>query len=1185
MRPSSTSLAIFAGILFLISGNVIAFGQSPVMTLSSHSLNFIGGDWAPKVIGAIAVTNNRGLTTLTPSVPNQGQTPWLEVDTQPRVFEGASTIEIQITCDSTKAIVGVHTGQVVLTSAAGGSETVEVTFTVQTRSISISASSVTLNSADSEWAPAVVNLTLSVTGPYAPFTVTPDVTWIEGPYNSSVAENATATVFIWAYARRTTPGSHTGKVTITAQGYDAVVVNVTFNVSASVTTAVPSPLNVSVAAGASTTSSLNVTTTSKLPLKIYSSMPGSVRAEPDQISTSPGVFNLFIDAAQLSPGAVQTRLDLVDAYSVVRLQVPVVISVTGGTGGFESFPTSVNFSAASSTSGIQQSQLLLTNRGSTANFTATPSASWLSVSPSSGLLTTNASASLTVQANPASMPTGRHEASILFTAPGLSPLSVPVVFNIGTPAKVTVTPTNISLATTGQAAGKDITITSPGVPLMFDTIPLVSWLKASPPSGSVPAGGTAVIRVWADPDSTPSGLQNSRITVVTGGDLHQVYVSVNDSSGAQQPSLFPVTLSLSAASGSSTIASSQATLKNPGAAASFTATSDQPWLSVSPASGQVAAGSSTTLSIQAHAQGLPAGTHNGVITINAGSQVLTLPVAFTLTSPASLFVSPASIEFNGLGSSPPARRMVSVTTQSGAAAQFTFTHQSTGNWLTAEQSGGQLSVGVNPLLLPSSPSTGTIQIASVPSDGRTYTVQVTARRASVPASWAMPQVADGGEFTTSITLVNPSSSAATASLRFRRNKQDGSYSTEDWTPAIASGAALNAIQIPAKSVVTVETLGVAVETSSGWVEVTGPSELGGFAVFRQTRPTGGVQEATVPMSGAGSARVVLPYDNISGWVTSFAAINRDTSAPLAINYELRDSGGASLGSGPLIVLPAAGHLAARIVDIFPSSNGKRGSLVLAASRDAISALALRFSPQGAFTSLETTPETPSSSAVRQVFAQIADGGGFNTLLTLQNNNPAAVTAHLRFHRAVAGGAGATEVWEPPFEGSTSTTGIVIPAGGTYAVRTAGIGDAPTSGWAEVESSAPVSGSAVFSFRPGQAIPQEASVALKAGQMAGFYLPFDNTLGFVTSVALANIDANTVARLPVVLRDESGAILGEETIEIPASGHLAFETVNRLAATAGKRGSAEFAIQSGYVVAIGLRFSPAGPFTSFQPQYW
>jgi hypothetical protein len=186
---------------------------------------------------------------------------------------------------------------------------------------------------------------------------------------------------------------------------------------------------------------------------------------------------------------------------------------------------------------------------------------------------------------------------------------------------------------------------------------------------------------------------------------------------------------------------------------------------------------------------------------------------------------------------------------------------------------------------------------------------------------------------------------------------------------------------------------------------------------------------------------------------------------------------------------------------------------------------------------------------------------------------------------VAGGAGATEVWAPPLERSAATTGIVIPAGGTYAVRTAGVGDTPTSGWAEVESSAPVSGSAVFSFKPGQAIPQEASVALKAGQSAGFHLPFDNTLGFVTSVALANIDANTAARLSVVLRDESGAILGEETIGIPVSGLVGFESVIRLAATAGKRGSAEFTIQSGYVAAIGLRFSPAGPFTSFQPQYW
>ncbi len=785
---------------------------------------------------------------------------------------------------------------------------------------------------------------------------------------------------------------------------------------------------------------------------------------------------------------------------------------------------------------------------------------------------------------------GQHHAEVAFAdVKGRTILRLPISITVTEVSWIETAPGSIDFRVESASApvqSASALVINHGPATTFQASSNRSWLSVTSASGALAANGSASLNIYADPSSLTTGAYGGAIEITAPGRAPSLVLVSLVTIVVPPVTLTPSALSLSANEGSTTPVSGSLILDGSGVYVIFEVSTDQAWLTVSPSNGVAPSTSALSLRVSANPQGLAVGIHHGKVTVKHGAdKAVYSNVSFTVNKVAALVVSPTSIEFNGLGSSQPARRVVSVTTQSGAAAQFTFTHQSPGNWLIAEQSGGQLSVGVNPLLLPSSPSTGTIQISPVPSDDRTYTVQITARKASTPASWAMPQVADGGDFTTSVTLVNPAASAATATLRFHRNRQDGSYSTEDWTPATAGGQSLDAIRIPAKSVVTIETLGTEEATSSGWVEVTGPSELGGFAVFRQTGSTGNVQEATVPMSAGGSARVVLPYDNISGWVTSFAAINRDLSAPLAINYDLRDSDGRSLGSGPLIVLPSAGHLAARLIDIFPSSNGKRGSLVLTSSRDAISALALRFSPQGAFTSLETTPDSSSGAAVRQVFAQIADGGGFNTLLTLQNNNAAAVTATLRFRRAVPGSNGATEPWQPALEGSASTANIVIPAGGAYAVRTAGIGDTPTSGWAEVESVSPLSGSAVFSFKPGQAIPQEASVALKAGQPAGFLLPFDNTLGFVTSVALANIDAAAAARVSVVLRDESGATLGEETIDIPASGHLAFETVNRLAATAGKRGSAEFTIQSGWVAAIGLRFSPAGPFTSYQPQYW
>lgn len=797
---------------------------------------------------------------------------------------------------------------------------------------------------------------------------------------------------------------------------------------------------------------------------------------------------------------------------------------------------------------------------------------------------------LTVRVDARLIPVGSHENVVNFLdLNGRTVAKLPVFVNVLAVGGLTASPPSVSLAAdspTAAAQKAAILVTNVGSFVLLTLSTNRDWLSASTGFYIIDSIGVKTIDVLvvANPSILAPGTHHGEVTIEAPNRPRLVIPVTFTVGGASAVTVSPSTISLSGTLGSATPASAQATLSASGISTGFQAAPSHSWLSVSPPSGQIASGASASLTIQAHAQGLAAGTHNGAISISTGTQLISLPVTLTLSAPSALVVTPTSIEFTGLGSSPPARKMVSVTTQSGAAAQFTFTHQSDGGWLIVEQAGGQLSVGVNPLLLATSPSTGTIQINSAPSDGRTYTVQVTARKSPAPVSWAMPQVADGGGFTTSITLLNPSAAEAIAALRFRRNKQNGTHATEDWTPATAGGQSFDAIRIPAKSAVTIETLGAAQETSSGWVEVTGPSNLGGFAVFRQTNSSGNVQEASVPMSGAAAAQVVLPYDNTSGWVTSFALVNRDLSAPLAVNCVLRDETGRTLLSGPFILMPAAGHYAARLIDIFPSSNGKRGSFVLSAPSASISALALRFNPQGAFTSLETTPDAPSGAG-RQVFAQVADGGGFNTLLTLQNNNTAAVTASIRFRRAVPGSNGISEPWQPPIEGGASTSSVVIPAGGAYAVRTVGLGETASSGWAEVESPSPLSGTAVFSFKPGQSAPQEASVALKAGKPAGFHLPFDNTLGFVTSIALANIDSAAEARLSVVLRGEDGAVLGQQTIEIPASGHLAFETVTRLAATAGRRGSAEFTIESGWVAAIGLRFSPSGPFTSFQPQYW
>ena len=46
-------------------------------------------------------------------------------------------------------------------------------------------------------------------------------------------------------------------------------------------------------------------------------------------------------------------------------------------------------------------------------------------------------------------------------------------------------------------------------------------------------------------------------------------------------------------------------------------------------------------------------------------------------------------------------------------------------------------------------------------------------------------------------------------------------------------------------------------------------------------------------------------------------------------------------------------------------------------------------------------------------------------------------------------------------------------------------------------------------------------------------------------------------MPVVLRDDTGAVLGTPTINLPAQGHTSFLLTPTYAVTAGKRGTVEF----------------------------
>jgi len=100
---------------------------------------------------------------------------------------------------------------------------------------------------------------------------------------------------------------------------------------------------------------------------------------------------------------------------------------------------------------------------------------------------------------------------------------------------------------------------------------------------------------------------------------------------------------------------------------------------------------------------------------------------------------------------------------------------------------------------------------------------------------------------------------------------------------------------------------------------------------------------------------------------------------------------------------------------------------------------------------------------------------------------------------------------------------------------------------------------------------EASVS---GTQSGgnVFLPFDNTLGYVTGVAISNANLTQPVTITAVFTSDTGT-QSLATITLPPHGHAAFVLPAAYPATAATRGSMRFLPSSPDIAVVGLRFSP------------
>jgi hypothetical protein len=214
-------------------------------------------------------------------------------------------------------------------------------------------------------------------------------------------------------------------------------------------------------------------------------------------------------------------------------------------------------------------------------------------------------------------------------------------------------------------------------------------------------------------------------------------------------------------------------------------------------------------------------------------------------------------------------------------------------------------------------------------------------------------------------------------------------------------------------------------------------------------------------------------------------------------------------------------------------------------------------------------------------SHIAAGGGWTTVITLINSATAPVQVLVNFFAddgsylnlaATTTLAGATQNYP-----STNQISATLAPNATLQISMGGVAGNTAVGWAQVYSTGPVAGYAIFRQTPQTGNPSEGTVPLQTSFPYAISLPYDNTAGFIMGVALANLSP-TPQTVTVTMSDNNGAVLATQTLSLAANGHTAFELPLQFPVTVNRLGLLQFSGNGG-LSGLGLRFSPFSTFTS------
>ncbi len=525
-------------------------------------------------------------------------------------------------------------------------------------------------------------------------------------------------------------------------------------------------------------------------------------------TNAPAVIFVSVSPTGLNPGTYNGSVTISSiGISNSPIIVQVTLTVTSAPTLSASF-AQLTFNATPGGPAPPSQSVTISSTIGTTYSIAITSAPWLSITPSSGTITSGAPVHLTVSANPGSLGSGTYNGALVISGQGIlnSPQTLPVSLIISPPAAIAATPSQLAF-TAGVGA----------TPPPAQT---VSVSAASPVSFTVSTGTFSWLTVIPSSTVTPSTLTVGVSAAGLAVGNYTGLVTITAPGSPNSPQTIPVNLAVSAVqplSISPTQLAFNYQLNDPvpqpqtialtgTPSTAFTANAgSSAWLFVTSSGNNTPA----TLTVTTNPQGMAAGRYTGTITITpATGPSQTVAVTLTVGSGQIFTLNPGQISFSvqSTGTPPPTQTVTVSATTPGA-----FSANTTTPWLSVTPPGGttptNITLAANPAGLATGSYTGSVTIGGL---GSSQLLPVT-----LTVSQPSPIAVSLSQVTFAYFLGGPAPSSQTVAIS---TPQPTAFSVNTggarWLQATP-----NRTTTPATLIISINPAGLALGTLTGTITV------------------------------------------------------------------------------------------------------------------------------------------------------------------------------------------------------------------------------------------------------------------------------------------------------------------------------------------------------------------------------